>query len=164
MTYDVCYNEAKKYEYISEFRSKSSNVYSKSCKKGYIKNFTWLKKCNSFLELFFEKNLIKNNIIYESQKTFPWLKMDRQQFLDFYLPRYNIAIECQGEQHYKPIEYFGGEKEYNLVLERDNAKKKQCEENGVKLLYFTKYKNIDGSDIYKNKNKLLKEILNYGID
>lgn len=50
------------------------------------------------------------------------------------------------------------------MLERDNAKKKQCEENGVKLLYFTKYKNIDGSDIYKNKNKLLKEILNYGID
>ena len=75
-----------------------------------------------------------------------------------------MAIECQGEQHYKPIEYFGGEKEYNLVLERDNAKKKQCEENGVKLLYFTKYKNIDGYDIYKNKNKLLKEILNYGID
>ena len=50
------------------------------------------------------------------------------------------------------------------MLDRDNTKKKQCEENGVKLLYFTKYKNIDGSDIYKNKNKLLKEILNYGID
>ena len=35
--------------------------------------------------------------------------------LDFYLPKYNMAIECQGEQHYKPIEYFGGEKEYNAL-------------------------------------------------
>lgn len=92
------------------------------------------------------------------------MKLDKPMSLDFYLPKYNMAIECQGEQHYKPIEYFGGEKEYNLVLEKDNAKKKQYEENGVKLLYFTKCKNIDGSDIYKNKNKLLKEILNYGID
>jgi hypothetical protein len=121
--------------------------------------------CNeSKLEKEIASFLTTNNIEYDRQKKFDWLKLDKPMSLDFYLPKYNMAIECQGEQHYKPIEHFGGEKEYNLVLDRDNTKKKQCEENGVKLLYFTKYKNIDGSDIYKNKNKLLKEILNYGID
>lgn len=50
-------------------------------------------KCkNSKLEENTEKILKKYNIIFEYQKRFKWLK---QQSLDFYLPDYNIAIECQ---------------------------------------------------------------------
>ena len=114
------------------------------------------KEIGNFLE--------RNKIEYEKQKKFEWLKFNKPLSLDFFLPKYKIAIECQGEQHYKPIEHFGGENEYNVVSDRDIVKKSQCNSNGIKLLYYTKYKNIDGDDIYRNKNKLLKEILNHGID
>lgn len=33
---------------------------------------------------------------------------------DFYLPYYNTCIEYDGVQHFKPIDYFGGEKEFEL--------------------------------------------------
>lgn len=63
-----------------------------------------------------------------------WLGRQR---IDFYIPRYNVAIECQGEQHFKPIEYFGGEENFQENIERDDRKRRLCEENGVRLLYFT---------------------------
>jgi hypothetical protein len=45
------------------------------------------------------KLIFKNVIIvveYEFQKTFKWLVNKSKLFLDFYLPKYNIFIECQG--------------------------------------------------------------------
>ena len=49
-----------------------------------------------------------NEIIYIEQKKFKdWLGA---QSLDFYLPEYNIAIECQGLQHYKPVDFAGKRK------------------------------------------------------
>ena len=58
--------------------------------------------------------------------------------MDFYLPNHNIAIECQGAQHFEPIEIFGGENEFNKQIERDNRKATLCLEHGVKLIYYTK--------------------------
>ena len=110
--------------------------------------------------IFLEKKHVK----FERQMKFSWLRLNKSLSLDFYLPDYNIAIECQGEQHYKPIEYFGGKDEYEEIVERDITKKKQCDNNGIKLLYYTKFKNVSGKDIYKNKNNLLKEIINHGIN
>lgn len=56
--------------------------------------------------------------------------------LDFYLEEDNkkIAIEYNGVQHYKPVEYFGGEKEYLKQCERDKWKKEYCEENKIELI------------------------------
>ena len=42
--------------------------------------------------------LEKNNIVFIEQYREKWLS---KQSLDFYLPEYNIAIECQGMQHFK---------------------------------------------------------------
>lgn len=88
----------------------------------------------SMLELRVEKFLVDNNISFEYQKRFPWLGL---QSLDYYLPDYNIAIECQGEQHFIPISKFGGEDGLKRVRERDALKKQLCEENGFKLFYYT---------------------------
>ena len=44
--------------------------------------------------------LEQSNIKYETEKTFLWLKNKREMPLDFYLPECNVAIECQGSQHY----------------------------------------------------------------
>lgn len=60
-------------------------------------------KCRSSrLEQETEMLLKKYNIKYETQKRFNWLITEKmgKMSLDFYLPIYNVAIECQGEQHY----------------------------------------------------------------
>ena len=113
----------------------------------------------SHLEEEISSLLKKNGIKYVYENHFNWLGL---QSLDFYLPEYNLAIECQGEQHYKPIEQFGGNEGFLNSQERDKRKKKLCEENGVKLLYYTHYKNVNEDNVtFKDCNKLLNEIEKY---
>jgi hypothetical protein len=81
--------------------------------------------------------LIKNNIRFEQEKTFDWLVFNRKLFLDFFLPEYGVAIECQGGQHFFPTSLFGGEVFYQLTVERDNVKKDLCEKHGIKVLYYS---------------------------
>ena len=76
--------------------------------------------------------LDENDISYKRQYRASWLKL---QSLDFYLPNYNIAIECQGEQHFCPVVHFGGENRYLDTLNRDLKKSKICLENRVKIYY-----------------------------
>ena len=80
-------------------------------------------------------------------------------FLDFYLTDYNIAIECQGEQHFKPIDFFGGEDELNIIKERDRIKRQLCEENNIKLLYYTETNLENFSENINSKEILLEKIL-----
>lgn len=89
-------------------------------------------------------NVLKNKkIIFEYQcgkKTFNWLGL---QTLDFYLPEYNVAIECQGEQHYEPIDFAGkgkewAEKQFSENVKRDKTKKEKCEKNKIEILYVNK--------------------------
>ena len=54
----------------------------------------------SKLEIEVENLLNTLNIRYEYQKQFDWLNFAKPQSLDFYLPDYNIAIECQGDTHF----------------------------------------------------------------
>lgn len=54
--------------------------------------------------------------------------------IDIYLPELKLAIEHQGEQHYRPIAIFGGEEAHLRVLERDALKRKLCMENGVTVI------------------------------
>ena len=114
----------------------------------------------SSLEKSIRINLINNNINIIPQYKVSWLGL---QSLDFYLPEYNIAIECQGRQHFEVVEVFGGEVEHLKVVERDKIKKQLCKENGVKLVYYlTEYfvKYLEEDDIYfTNEEELIKFIL-----
>ena len=98
-------------------------------------------KCNlSHLERSVMIYLDEVGITYDYQKRFDWLGL---QSLDFYLPDYNVGIECQGIQHFKPIERFGGENSFIECQKRDKKKKKLCEKHGVKLLYYGNTPNYD---------------------
>lgn len=93
-------------------------------------------KCTeSKLERQVRVMLEENNIEYVYEKHFDWLVNKKQLSLDFYLPKYNIAIECQGQQHFK-----GGwsisEGTSQLVQERDIIKRNLCQINGIELIYF----------------------------
>ena len=57
-----------------------------------------------------------------------------QQRLDIYIPELALAIEHQGEQHYRPIGGFGGEEGFARAQERDERKRSLCLENGVTMV------------------------------
>lgn len=95
-----------------------------------------------------------------SKKTFDWLKYKDFLYLDFYLPKYKIAIECQGEQHFKPISYWGGKEKLQLILQRDKIKKKLCQEHNIKILYYSNLKIKYPYNVFENINDLLNEIIN----
>lgn len=86
-------------------------------------------------------------IIYLNNKKF---------FIDFYLPNYNTFIEYNGEQHYIPVERFGGQVKFEQQQKRDEYVRQYCKENNINLLeikydenveevlnqYFERFKNV----------------------
>ena len=118
-------------------------------------------------ELVFENKLYKtllDNIDYDiiRQKKFIWLKYKNKMSLDFYIPSKKIAIEYQGEQHFKKYNF---EQDNSKLLERqkrDLEKIKLCKEHNIKLLHFSfceKYcKNNTEYKVYTNINDLITEI------
>lgn len=103
-----------------------------------------------------ERRIIKylkdNQIEYEYQKIFKDCYYKKCLMFDFYLPKQNICIEYDGEQHYVPIRKFGGEKTFKIIKIRDGIKNKYCLENNITMLRipYTEFSNI-------------RQILNKGI-
>jgi len=80
---------------------------------------------------------------------------DIKAFYDFYLPKYNILIEVDGDfWHSNPIKYPNGPKYITQIKnsEKDNQKNEWAQQNGYKLLRFWE------NDINNNINKV-KQIL-----
>lgn len=111
------------------------------------------KRVRSFMEKNVEKALRGAGINFETEKTFDWLKYKKPMRIDFYLPDLKIAIECQGEQHLKPVKFFGGKKELEYVQDRDKKKKKLCEEHNIKMVY------VFENEIRRKNNNVLNKIL-----
>lgn len=98
---------------------------------------------NSLLENKTKTILDKNNIENIQKCTnsiLPWLG---RQHLDFYLPEYKVAIECQGKQHFEPIEYFGGIEKFNHLKSLDKKKLELCRNNDVSLYYVNYDDNVE---------------------
>lgn len=88
-----------------------------------------------------------------SKKEVPWLNLTR---IDIYFYEYNIAVEYNGEQHYYPIEYFGGEEKFELQQQRDEIKRHLYESNNCKL-FELKY-NYSDQDLENLINNIKNEI------
>lgn len=74
-------------------------------------------------------------------------------YIDFYLPEYNVFIEYNGIQHYTPVKHFGGKIQFEKQRLRDNAIRKYCSIENIKLI-----------EIPWNINlKLIPDILNYSL-
>ena len=113
-------------------------------------------QCNrSHLEEEMSIFLDDNNIDYIEQYAPHFLKNGRGlQKIDFYLPQYNVAIECQGLQHFTNDFYIKNKKIANNIL-RDTMKYNKCKENNIKILYFTTENNItlkNYNQIYNDEN------------
>lgn len=118
-------------------------------------------KCkSSHLQTKVRRYLISNNYIFKEEQTFDFLKNGKGCLsIDFFLPEYNIGIECQGVQHFKPVN-FGGKltpeeanENYKLQIERDKRKKELCEKNGIEIIYIN-YNDKNIEEIINNKINL----------
>ena len=118
---------------------------------------------SSLLETFVRNKLTDLGISFTEQKKFEWLGL---KSLDFFIPSLMVGIECQGVQHFKPIELFGGETAFKRCISRDIDKKMKCEENGVSILYVTEnmelndINNCHVGNIYTELNTISKHNLN----
>lgn len=99
-----------------------------------------------------ENYLVDNEISYIPQYRING--KGRKFKIDFYLPDYNTFIEYNGEQHYIPKEYFGGQVAFEKQINRDKLLKEYCNENGIKLITIS-YKQDVETVLY---NKLIKDI------
>lgn len=125
------------YPYINDEYNNSKSKITVICKYGHKFKMTINKLlagqgCPVCNESHLERDIAKLLPAAERWKRFGWLG---KQSLDFYLPDKNIAIECQGVQHFKPLKAFGGESAFSDCVKRDIRKNRLCKENGVKLIY-----------------------------
>ena len=91
--------------------------------------------------------LIRNGIAFEGHKTYENLlgvKGGKLSY-DFYVPKYNLLIEFQGEQHEHPIDHFGGEEQFKTQLEHDKRKREYAMFNNIELLeiWYYDFNNIE---------------------
>ena len=93
---------------------------------------------NSKMEFDVANMLKYHNVKFEQYVKFDWLG---RQSLDFYIPEYKIGIECQGKQHFCPVNGFGGNERYEQQKINDIKKRELCEMHDIQILYFTTIEN-----------------------
>ena len=106
-------------------------------------------------ELAIAKYLNENNIKYEREKIFKECRNKLPLLFDFYLPELNILIEFDGEQHFKSMKYFGGDKAFQLSQINDEIKNKYAKDNNIQLIRikFNEIKEVN--EILDNYIKIL---------
>lgn len=118
--------------------------------------------CNSEYRLY---NSIKD---YFNECEIIYQYKDKNMFnglsIDIFLPKYNIAIEYQGTQHFYPSNAYGGFKTFIKQIERDEIKRDICLSNNITLFYFTYKKYTTPKNyfdkVYYDETLLLDNISN----
>ena len=83
--------------------------------------------------------------------------------IDFYLPQYNVGIECQGRFHFEP--YKKNDKisieNYNKQTQRDKFKYQLCQDKNLELKYYSNIVNNNYfTRVHNDINDIIKEIIN----
>ena len=160
---NVLLNELSKinnYEYpniFAEYKNNKSKITSvcklhgefKATANKLLRGASCPKCEQSMFENYIEHILYDNNINFVYEKRFEWLKGIKNGLssLDFYLPNYNIAIECQGEQHFKKSLYIRSKYSFEDRVANDILKYNLCKEHGMPLIYILPKKMIKYSKL-----------------
>ena len=115
------------------------------------------KCCESKGEMQIARWLEQYKINNTPQKRFVDCSDIKPLPFDFYIPEFNVCIEYQGEQHYRPVNFGGisNEEAYNnflTTLRHDEIKSNYCDNNNIKLICVPYFEDV--SD-YLNKNLLI---------
>ena len=80
---------------------------------------------------------------------------------DFYLPDYNLFIEYDGQQHFKPIQFGYSamtiQQEYEDIIRRDTIKNDYCKNNHINLLRIPYYEQNNIENIIINHLQRLSD-------
>ena len=109
------------------------------------------------------KLLFENNIHYQVEYSFPdlygtfgkkRLRFDFAVFDDNHSLK--CLIECQGEQHYGPVDEFGGEYQYDAQVQNDTLKRKYAKAHNIPLIEISyKNKSFDSIKAVLEENSIL---------
>lgn len=96
-------------------------------------------------ELIIRNFLLKKMIKFEQNKTFQNCKNIFLLSFDFYLPDNNMLIEFDGLQHFKAIDYYGGDMAHQKQKINDEIKNNFAKENNINLIRipYMKINNIE---------------------
>ena len=87
-------------------------------------------------ELKIRQLLEQYNVDFQKQYRIKY--NDATMIFDFVIFKNNeiiAAIEYNGEQHYRPVDFFGGEEAFIKQQERDNRKTEYCNTHGINLIW-----------------------------
>lgn len=140
-------SSAKKVKIICQ-NDKTHDDYEVSCANFSKENGNRCPSCNeSKGEQIINEYLMKNIINYKIQHSFENLIGLGNGLLsyDFYLPIENLLIEYQGLQHYEPVKYFGGLKQFKKQQKHDKLKRDYAITHNIRLLEipYWDYDNIE---------------------
>lgn len=123
------------------YASPDNLLRGKGCPKCSIKQSSYMDIVEEYLD--------NNNIEYVKEKRFDDCKNIRTLPFDYYLPRYNVCIEVDGEFHYSNSSVFKNSERgnYENVHKRDNIKTQYCKDNNIKLIRLPYYKKDIFSEI-----------------
>lgn len=99
---------------------------------------------NSKLERYMRHKLKLINLDFEQNKRFNDCRNVLPLPFDFYIKDRNILIECDGIQHKKPVDYFGGIERLEYQIKNDSIKNEYCKKNKIELIRVNNFSDIDG--------------------
>ena len=105
--------------------------------------------------LFNYINILFPNFEVKREASPLWLGNQR---LDIFIPELDLAIEYQGEQHFKAVDIFGGKEGLKKNKERDKDKLSKCKINKIKLIYFTYKDNLSEKIVCSRLQKYLTQV------
>jgi very-short-patch-repair endonuclease len=103
-------------------------------KPNYILHMgTGCPKCNSSKgERIISDILSKMNINYIKEYSVNISGINYR--FDFYIEKYNILIEYDGIQHFKPVKFFGGDTQYEIIKNSDRIKDDWAKKENFNLI------------------------------
>lgn len=113
---------------------------------GSVKSCGCLRSAN---EEIIEQYLIKHNIIFQREQVFDDLLSPKKRHLRYDFGIYNTnnqvigLIEFQGEQHFKSVDYFGGEEKFKERQLHDQLKYEYAYKNHIPILYLRKNQSLE---------------------
>lgn len=147
----ICHNHDAPFEFMQMPNAHLMGNGCPKCKNNYkgeiaIRNF-----------------LTEYKIEFKEQKRFDDCKDSNTLPFDFYLPQYNLCIEFDGIQHFKPIKRSKtmtdeqAEKNLKYTQNHDNIKTKYCKNNGIDLLRIRYDENVEEKlTQYFQNHKIIK--------
>ena len=144
-------------EVIEEYQGVNTAILHRCKIDGYVwraqpANILFSKGCPQCNESKGERQvrqwLDKNIISFIYQKTFTDCIDLRVLPFDFYIPKYNLCIEYDGEQHFRPVDFNGkgdewANQQFLTTQKHDEIKNQYCKDNNISLLRIPYFKSVE---------------------